>query len=609
MPNSDLAILDEVDRLLAPYGGRKLYGAELSKYKSKKYVSGWEFPTSVIISDQYVELRILFQAAPNLSIPDIFIANPITKPLSFPHLESNGKLCVWPSRNIADLHNLDYLIELVSDAVELLRKSTGGELDEEFLSEFESYWCYHCNDLTHSFSLIDPHRKQNRRIYCYQLPSRAIVFADNKATLINWLDNQGKLPPVGRGKARKARIEKIASSAVIFFDTAIYPNEYPRTASDLFDLIRREYGEEATYVLELVAKSVSQVTVAQPELLLSFNTDNGRCLVGLKFQRNIHSRFNRTAAIDGFRDRVPFNVLLNRVSNFKVSGKLIERADDSWVFGRDSNPGHKRLSEHKVAIVGCGSIGSSISRLLIKSGVSFLTLIDGECLETANIARHELGFDDNFQSKAKGLEKKLKREFPNTKIESVTKKFYLSDAFSDELDSVDVVLSTSSDWYAEQQLLTLQKRLPFVLVFAFVEAHAMAGHVIVNMPDDDAFNSLHFRDGPNVGKLKEPVTQWDNETVVKIPACAGEFQPYGAIDIGFVHSLAARKISNLLLSDNPEDQKSSWSVWFNATQDIETLGGKWNTEWEKDGFAIGSGLKVLEREYIDGTWKNLTYGD
>lgn len=47
-----------------------------------------------------------------------------------------------------------------------------------------------------------------------------------------------------------------------------------------------------------------------------------------------------------------------------------------------------RYSEKKVAIVGCGAIGSQLAGLLFRSGVRHLTLVDPERMRPGNIVRH-----------------------------------------------------------------------------------------------------------------------------------------------------------------------------------------------------------------------------
>ncbi|MDH8107206.1 ThiF family adenylyltransferase, partial [Klebsiella pneumoniae] len=45
------------------------------------------------------------------------------------------------------------------------------------------------------------------------------------------------------------------------------------------------------------------------------------------------------------------------------------------------------MSEHKVAIVGCGSVGSSVSRLLLQSGIRKMMLWDDDLMKSENSSR------------------------------------------------------------------------------------------------------------------------------------------------------------------------------------------------------------------------------
>src|SRR3954468_9180076 len=56
--------------------------------------------------------------------------------------------------------------------------------------------------------------------------------------------------------------------------------------------------------------------------------------------------------------------------------------------------GQKRLSQSRVAIVGCGATGSSLATLLARSGVGKLRIIDRDYVELSNLQRQSL-FDES----------------------------------------------------------------------------------------------------------------------------------------------------------------------------------------------------------------------
>jgi hypothetical protein len=102
-------------------------------------------------------------------------------------------------------------------------------------------------------------------------------------------------------------------------------------------------------------------------------------------------------------------------------GKVMRHANsENWhpdrlqARGRISRP----FSEKKVAIVGCGSLGSKVADLAIRGGVRRLLLIDGEDLEAGNLVRHLLTVNDVGKNKAAALAAMLRASAPGAVIEA-----------------------------------------------------------------------------------------------------------------------------------------------------------------------------------------------
>jgi hypothetical protein len=138
-------------------------------------------------------------------------------------------------------------------------------------------------------------------------------------------------------------------------------------------------------------------------------------------------------------------------------------------------------------------------------------------------------------------------------------------------------------------------------VFAFVEANAVAGHVVVNVAESDAFNSLHHCYGENVGSMQETVTTWQSDTLIDIPACGGAFSPYGAVDVGFLHSLAAKKVLAELRSAS---KNSTHTVWHGSIDDLSQQQGQWNNSFHPCKCPRSSiGMYARELVYKDEEWR------
>lgn len=65
------------------------------------------------------------------------------------------------------------------------------------------------------------------------------------------------------------------------------------------------------------------------------------------------------------------------------------------------------LSTKHVCVIGCGSVGSAVAEMLVRTGVGALTLIDPEALAPENLGRHLLSRQDLGSPKVKGMQKRL----------------------------------------------------------------------------------------------------------------------------------------------------------------------------------------------------------
>ena len=72
------------------------------------------------------------------------------------------------------------------------------------------------------------------------------------------------------------------------------------------------------------------------------------------------------------------------------------------------DPEYGRLSGAKVAVVGCGSVGSKVATQLARSGVGSFVLVDGDVLASGNLVRNELDWRAVGIHKAPALGARLK---------------------------------------------------------------------------------------------------------------------------------------------------------------------------------------------------------
>ena len=87
-----------------------------------------------------------------------------------------------------------------------------------------------------------------------------------------------------------------------------------------------------------------------------------------------------------------------------VNSKYSERYSRQILFYPIGEDGQKNLQKSKVAVIGCGGLGSNITNCLARAGVGFIRIIDKDIVELSNLQR-QLLFDE------KDAEKKLPKAF------------------------------------------------------------------------------------------------------------------------------------------------------------------------------------------------------
>lgn len=90
-----------------------------------------------------------------------------------------------------------------------------------------------------------------------------------------------------------------------------------------------------------------------------------------------------------------------------------------FVTERNLKLGSASLKGKRIAVVGCGAIGSHLSRYLVQAGAGNseeLLVVDNQTLVPGNLGRHLLNFSDLGRPKATALAAELRRFHPDTRI-------------------------------------------------------------------------------------------------------------------------------------------------------------------------------------------------
>lgn len=143
--------------------------------------------------------------------------------------------------------------------------------------------------------------------------------------------------------------------------------------------------------------------------------------------------------------------------------------------------GQKKLSKAKVAIVGCGALGTNIANNLVRSGVGNLTVVDRDLVELNNLQRQSL-----FNEQDVGLPKasvavdKLKKVNSDIEIQSI-----VDDVNNENVENIvqnmDVVVDGTDNLLTRFLIndVCVKKHIPWVYGAA-IETHGMTMNIVPN---------------------------------------------------------------------------------------------------------------------------------
>jgi hypothetical protein len=536
---SNISVLDQADL------------NELSS--SRRATLGWAI--DVEFSDGVVRplLLLISQTFP-FDLPKVAMADN-GKYMEWPHVEEDGVLCLTQSSVSIDAFDAVKLVQFVlSAACNLIEENLVGNNAADFQNEFYSYWLRKVERPARViYAMLDGH-PESRLIKVWEGVNNSAVFDDQKNGE-RWVENFFHV-----SKKEKFKCE---TGVLIWLKSAPVP-PYPETPMDFVRLAEKEGDSVAIELLAQVLKK----TPANLCIIFGFTTENGPAYGSFSAYKpkstGAPTRKMGNITTKGFRPgKVPNSLLLQKY--FSVRGELhrhyVQRVDQDWVYGRGADVTSKTVRDKLVAIVGLGSVGSTLAKTLARAGVGRLIFIDKDTLSWPNLGRHELGADHIGQSKSEAMAGVLKAEHPLIEI-THSKKISLQSALVDKIDLLkecDLIIDVAADWSASSLLnLVTQDVLSHVpVLYGWVERFSVAGHAISIMPGDEKCLQCGCN---HTGALQTTLIDWGQEPqVFQEPACGTVFHPYGPAELSYCNAM----ISNVAIERPIQFNRFFVSTRFN----------------------------------------------
>lgn len=524
---------------------------------------------STCIQYEGKDLSFILKATSNYpyQTPNIY-TYPALETLKYPHVETNGKLCVWPETKQFDPTCRYYFQQLLKDAHQLVTDILSGGLTEDFTKGFNSYWNINVDQQYSIQSLCDATDPRSREVYTY-CANRTYIFADDKEKLKKYLINT-------RIKVN-VKDKDLQQTFLMRVDTPWHPQNYPKKVENIFTHLSADVGEQeaARFIYQAITNDYS----ASPCLLI-VNTPNGLTACGLIMEVNDSDKrvCKQRKALEGvgrgFR-KGTMNALkdfMPRAKHKSVRQLRGQRIDPSWVLGRDCNPDICELKNATVALIGLGSIGSHLLPLLVRSGVRNFVLIDPDIVEAANVGRQWYSINQIGTPKVSACNSELINQFPWVSCKTYSVSWLQSQQAISDFENADLIISATGSWQSDCALgqLSEQDELPPIL-WAFTESYGAATHAFYDPTGGFELANLFDK----TGGFLNSVASFNHETLKELPSCGGYFQSYGMGELSQGHSMIGKLALNALLGKLSNDQ-STYYIWVGDKQVIDLNGGEWN---------------------------------
>jgi sulfur-carrier protein adenylyltransferase/sulfurtransferase len=550
--------------LLRECGARRLLDSEAQSVEGRDLVAGWQLvvqtPASKRRINVYADRQFPF------SLPHFFLLEgpPF---LAWPHVEEDGLLCLLNRSAVAKFRQpADVIGDLLRDAYQLIRDCESGANENDFRTEFYSYWNRGVSTEDEKVrSLLMP-RGPSRLVQIWRGESRSVV-AESEAQVLSWLRNlHGKKP----------QFDSTDAACLLWIKEPLLPRQYPETAADLYRIAGSVSGGKD--LLESFAKRGRSPFY----FLIGAESGNGPCLAAVRAHRPVSKDVRgrtRDRTNNGFRPgKVPPQLQTQRLfSSDAVANRIqVERVDAGWIHGRGQDPRQMELNAKTVILFGSGSVGAPIGHQIAMAGVGHIMTVDPADLSWANVGRHPLGADHVGTRKAIALAEMWRKGYPHARFEGFdsTSHRFLAEHL-DLVAKADLIICATADWKAELELNLRQRcgEIAAPIVYAWTEPNACAGHAVLIFPGGSCLQCGFSLSGD----CKLQVTAWPHDKKQQMePACGAVFQPYGPIELLGTISIAASLALDVLLG---KATVAKHRIWAGTESLLVDVGGTWSKEW------------------------------
>ena len=449
-----------------------------------------------------------------IRLVDVYIVEP---ELPFiPHLESNGKICLFDlEASVIDWDLFGILNQCIERAKDIIELGIQNANSNDFIDEFDSYIGNIKNKKM--LKVVLPNEKKTQKIkFCpTSNPSKV----------------QRKNEKHADYKKRTEVLTFFASTRASDFDKWGYGSVTQKNALYFYSS-----PDEAilppNYSLPITKEYLNRIFKSGSIRDCKYNPNMNSSLIvfGINQPNGIVNVF---AVI---LENCEFNIVNDEIelkSVKQIIPLICERLDTEYLLGRTSESKNV-LSNKNFLLVGCGSIGSYVFQNLIKSGVNKITLVDHDKLKAENIYRHLLGIESiKHGYKAEALRIYGKNMLPDLNINTLDDRIEeLVEDGSIELSEYDYIIAATGDAILNRWInyYIHENNIKTPVFYLWNEPLDIGSHVgFFDLNLESCYGCLFARDENGELFDKSAYTEKGQKIVKSNLGCQGSYIPYGSL--------------------------------------------------------------------------------
>lgn len=470
----------------------------------------------LVIAEKLVTIVIAIPQNWQRILVDIYIKQHMDFPF-ISHIDVKGKICLFEMEGVLIDQNLyGIMLQSIKRAKRIIVEGLAGINAEDFINEFDSYWQQlpdvrfakiDTADIQQNISIVKYFVKTTKRRkkepyakFLQRSKFRTIYISHDAQKLRRYYKEE----------------EKISIRNAFYINVKVNNFLFPPDARH-------------TNLKEYFQKVLKYVNTKELQALISKVSSDKLIIFEVQQPNGVNTLF-------GFMlEKCMFsfeNGLCNLKSVNEIAPIALSKIDKTYLMTRSSDL-NNILTDKKILLIGCGSLGGYIANELVKAGIEKMMLVDDDRLYEVNVFRHLLGLEYVGQYKCVALQNYLEKNIPDLKISSLAED--IEEAVQEgniELDKYDLIISATGNHnvnrWINQYIFTNKVATP--VVYAWNEVLGIGNHVAyIQYKNAGCYECFIGRD-EDTGELYDRTSYCEHgQTVVqKVAGCGSSFIPYGS---------------------------------------------------------------------------------